>query len=213
MKVLWLCGVLLPDIALSLKTREVYGGWLTGLSEAIKGEVDLTVLTVSHHVQAPVQQTISGIDYRVLPTSFDEQKIKSAMADLLLNEQFSVVHLFGSEYAPALWLAETLLDRGQIDRAVLHIQGLVSEIAPRYADGIPFFWKHLRLARDLVRGKASDVLAVEDHLSRGRALDAHHALHRGRLARAVRPDQRNDLSPLHAEGHILDEGPAVVADG
>ena len=31
--------------------------------------------------------------------------------------------------------------------------------------------------------------------------------------RAVRPDQRNDLSPLHAEGHILDEGLAVVADG
>ena len=34
-----------------------------------------------------------------------------------------------------------------------------------------------------------------------------------RLARAVRPDERNDLSPLHAEGHILDEGLAVVADG
>ena len=175
MKVLWLCGVLLPDIALSLKTREVYGGWLTGLSEAIKGEVDLTVLTVSHHVQAPIQQTISGIDYRVLPASFDEQKIKSAMADLLLNEQFSVVHLFGSEYAPALWLAETLLERGQIDRAVLHIQGLVSEYAARYAYGIPFFWKHLRLARDLVRD-GSVAKGQRDFYARGENEKALFAL-------------------------------------
>lgn len=151
MKVLWLCGVLLPDIAAALGVGEVYGGWLTGLLQDMRHEVSVTVLAVSARVQRPVSKTLEGVDYHVLPASYNEQQAKSAMAAIWEQGQFDAAHLFGSEYAAALWMAQTLAEKGQIDRAVLHMQGLVSEIAGHYGDGIPLFWQRLRLPRDLLR--------------------------------------------------------------
>ncbi|MGY4462533.1 hypothetical protein ACVWYI_006493 [Bradyrhizobium sp. LB13.1] len=69
------------------------------------------------------------------------------------------------------------------------------------------------LARDLVRGKAGDVLAFEDHFAGGRALDAHHALHRGRLARAVRPDEAKNLAAIDLEAEVLHRRQSAEALG
>src|SRR5260370_1799229 len=62
------------------------------------------------------------------------------------------------------------------------------------------------LARDLVRGKAGAFSAQEYDAARGRALDAHPALHRRRFSRAVRPDQAKDLTGMQIETQILDGG-------
>src|ERR1700733_12300263 len=69
------------------------------------------------------------------------------------------------------------------------------------------------LARDLVRGKAGDVFAQEDDLARGRALDAHDRLHRGRLAGTVRADQPKDFTGTQIEVEVLDGGEAAEALG
>jgi hypothetical protein len=45
---------------------------------------------------------------------------------------------------------------------------------------------------DRVRRLAGDVLAVEHDAPRGRHVDAREHVEEGRLARAVRPDQRDD---------------------
>lgn len=151
MNVLWLCGVLLPDIAAALGGSEVYGGWLTGLLHAVQHDVCPTVLTVSARVQSPVVKVLDGVTYHVLPAAYQERQVKSAMADILEKGQFDVVHIFGGEYPAALWMAQVLAEKGQSKKAVLHIQGLVSEVARHYSDGIPAFWRHLRLPRDIVR--------------------------------------------------------------
>src|ERR1700689_5163062 len=69
------------------------------------------------------------------------------------------------------------------------------------------------LARDLVRGKAGDIFALEDDIARGRPFDAHDGLHRGRLAGAVGADQAEDLAGAQVEAKVLDGGEAAEALG
>src|SRR6202789_3800375 len=65
------------------------------------------------------------------------------------------------------------------------------------------------LPRDLVRGKAGDVFALENDIARGRPFDAHDGLHRGRLAGTVRTDQAEDLAGAQIEVEVLDGGEAA----
>src|ERR1700738_5131845 len=67
------------------------------------------------------------------------------------------------------------------------------------------------LARDLVRGQAGDVFALEDDIACRRAFDAHDRLHRGRLAGAVRADQTENLAGAHLEAQVLNGGEATEA--
>src|SRR6476646_3901332 len=69
------------------------------------------------------------------------------------------------------------------------------------------------LARDLVRGKAGDVFALENDIAGGRAFDAHDRLHRGRLAGTVRTNQAEDLAGAQIEVEVLDGGKAAEALG
>src|SRR6185437_2683468 len=67
------------------------------------------------------------------------------------------------------------------------------------------------LARDLVRGKAGDVFALEHDIARGRAFDAHDRLHRGRFARAIGSNQPKNFSGAQVEAEILDSGQTAEA--
>src|SRR6202007_3039701 len=69
------------------------------------------------------------------------------------------------------------------------------------------------LARDLVRGQAGDVLALENHISRCRAFDAHDRLHRRRLAGAIGADQAENLAGAQIKAQILHRGEAAEALG
>ena len=57
-----------------------------------------------------------------------------------------------------------------------------------FQHGLPVQWSRMlkhhaeTLARDLVRWQAGDVVALEQHLARGRPLDAHDGFHRCRFA-------------------------------
>src|SRR6266702_5139676 len=65
-------------------------------------------------------------------------------------------------------------------------------------------------ARDLVGGRADDLLVVELDRAGALADDAHDRLQRGRLAGAVAPEQRDDLARVHVEIYpVQDVGLAV----
>jgi hypothetical protein len=57
--------------------------------------------------------------------------------------------------------------------------------------------------RDAVRRLTCDVGALEAHAPAGRRDRAGNALERGRLARAVAPQQRDQLGLAHGERHAL----------
>src|SRR5205085_2100875 len=60
-----------------------------------------------------------------------------------------------------------------------------------------------------IRSDAGDVALVQQHLSGIRALLAGEALEQRRLARAVRTDQRGDLTRLGGDRHVVDRGQAA----
>src|SRR5579864_1050979 len=69
------------------------------------------------------------------------------------------------------------------------------------------------LARDLVRGQARHVLALEDDLAGCRALNPHDRLHCGGLAGAVRADQAQNLATMQIEAEILHRRQTAEAFG
>src|SRR5690242_12641727 len=72
-------------------------------------------------------------------------------------------------------------------------------------------------AADAVRRHASDIAAVEENLAGGRLQMAGDEIEQGRLAGAVRPDDRSDLPFRHGKAHLghgakAGEGFAETAD-
>ena len=57
---------------------------------------------------------------------------------------------------------------------------------------------------DAVRRPAADAGAVEPHVARVGAVDAHHQAHHGRLAGPVRSDEAEDFAAIDAEIDIID---------
>src|SRR5205085_11100382 len=66
--------------------------------------------------------------------------------------------------------------------------------------------------RDLVRRHARDVLVAEDEPPAVRIVDPRDQVEDGRLARAVRPDDREDLPLLDGEGDAVDGADAAEVD-
>src|SRR5437588_4880507 len=60
------------------------------------------------------------------------------------------------------------------------------------------------LPRDAVRGPVRHLDTIEIDRAGGWALDSHDELHHGRFARAVRPDEAENLAALDAEADAVD---------
>ena len=65
---------------------------------------------------------------------------------------------------------------------------------------------------DLVRRHPRDVLAAEEQAARGRVVDARDQVEDGGLARAVGPDDGEDLPGLHLEAHAVERLDAAEVD-
>src|SRR5262249_49674043 len=68
-------------------------------------------------------------------------------------------------------------------------------------------------ARELHGPQPRDLLAVEPHAAALRGEEARHQVERRGLARAVRPDEPEDLALLEREVEILDGGDAAEVPG
>src|SRR5439155_9083877 len=66
--------------------------------------------------------------------------------------------------------------------------------------------------RDLVRRHAGDVLVAEDQAAARRVVDPRDEIEDGRLARAVRTDDREDLPLFDGEGDAVDGANAAEVD-
>lgn len=100
MKVLWLISKVLPQVGKALGLpAENEGGWIVGQLGQLKRRAEITVCTVCAQAGENARCTLDGADYVVLP--------KGEAADfarLLEKIKPDLVHLWGSEYPPAMAL-------------------------------------------------------------------------------------------------------------
>lgn len=158
MKVLWICN--LPNKAASEykgQKPSIYGGWLTGMSNALansnnvdlvycypvvgeKKQDDFVVNNVHYYsFYAPKKMRILNIDADK-DNSLERKNIKK----ILDIEEPDIVHIFGTEYIHSLMTAELYSKR---DRIICSIQGLTSVISKHYLSYIPYnVWKKNNLA-------------------------------------------------------------------
>ncbi len=144
MKVLWICNLMLPQIAEDLNTAVPYGGgWMAGLAKDITSDEDIK-LSVSFPYSNKVEGTAGKIRY----FGFDGE---AAIYNIIEKVQPDVVHIFGTEYMHSYYAALACEKLGIAHRAVVSAQGIVSFASKHYFGGVPSYVKYARSFRDFIK--------------------------------------------------------------
>ena len=124
MRVLWLCNIILPEVARALNEPVIpYGGWLSSLLTNLKQRIELIVCFPYTGEEPPVYGAIDGINYYGYAASADSTGTFTA---IIQNYKPDLIHIWGTEYKHTLDMVNAAEQLGMSDRIVIHIQGLVS---------------------------------------------------------------------------------------
>ena len=144
MKILWVCNLILPEIAEALNTAVPYGGgWMAGLAEDIISD-DSINLSVCFPYKTAVEGTTGNLSY----FGFDS---KNTICNIIEKENPDVVHIFGTEYMHSYHAALACEKLGISKRVVVSAQGIVSFASKHYFAGIPAYVKYMRSFRDILK--------------------------------------------------------------
>jgi len=159
MNVLWLCNVAPAIFSETLgKPSDVSGGWISGALNSIKNDtgISLTICFPSYSCNAIKAGEVEGVSFYTFPqttinaTKYSPQ-IKNYFEKILDLTNPDLIHIFGSEYPHTLSMVEICEMKGIIDKVVISIQGLVSQISKHYLNGIPTKIQKASTFRDLIR--------------------------------------------------------------
>ena len=174
MKVLWICNLILPEIAGQLGLPSIpKEGWVAGLLDSI----------ASRHLEDfhlaiafPVSKSIGACTGKVLLTAypdfeityygFVENTVYPERYDLRVEKQFleiysnccpDVVHIFGTEFGHTLAAAKAW---NEPERLLIGMQGVCTQIADHYMAHLPGYVRNGFSFRDLIR---LDTLRMQKH--------------------------------------------------
>lgn len=167
MKILWLCNMMLPFIAKSLKQNYmVKEGWLSGLADKMIENQDDNRITLA--ICFPVSEQMNfaqeddsvflkgktqGITYygfredTVHPENYDAT-IEDSLKAILADYEPDIVHIFGTEFPHTLAMTKAF---ARPQRTLIGIQGLCSEIAKVYMADLPLAVRNKKTFRDWLK--------------------------------------------------------------
>lgn len=143
MKVLWLCNIVLPEIAVKLDmTPSNKEGWLSGIVGTVKKSHDFELaiafpLDIEH---APYKANIDGITYygffedTAHPENYSSY-LEDALKGIVDDFKPDVVHAFGTEFPHTLAMSRVLKETP--DRLLIGIQGVLDVYKDHFFDGVP----------------------------------------------------------------------------
>lgn len=145
MKILWLCNVVLPELAEEFGFKKQYfGGWLTGAWNELKLRSDLE-LAICVPVRNP-SRCKDGVfsNYRyysfltISKESTTEGLDQIKRFKYILNDfKPDVIHIWGTEYEHSYSMVRACEENGLLRHAVVGIQGLLTYCGKVYDYGIP----------------------------------------------------------------------------
>ena len=143
MRILWLCNIVLPDIAhrLHLKASNKEG-WLSGVCNAVKESRDfeLAICFPVPREYDGFSEISDGIEYfgfyedTAHPETYDaglEDRIKR----IIDAYNPDMVHIFGTEYPHTLAACRVMKDRPE--RILVGVQGVMDVYTEHFCDGVP----------------------------------------------------------------------------
>lgn len=138
MRVLWLVNVPMPDAcALFGLASGNTGGWLSGQLDCLRDsgaqmQMQIIVCYVTALTKEPQRGVRGGVTYLLLPMA-EQTALTRAFMALLEEETPDVIHIFGTEYAHSA----AMLEAARGARCVVSLQGVMTEYAKHYQDGLP----------------------------------------------------------------------------
>jgi len=158
MRILWLCSIMLPRIAESLKLNySMKEGWLTGLSDMIverseNNEINFGVCFPVSKNEELIQGEIDGISYYSFhentskPWKYEEE-MEVEIKRILDAFQPDLIHIFGTEYPHGL----AIIRASEDIKTLVSIQGLCYAYAKVYSEGIPIHIQKRFTLRDFIK--------------------------------------------------------------
>lgn len=137
MRILWIVNTIFPYPAEMLgKDKNVFGGWMIGLLNALKQKDDIKIAVASTYNGKELKKYIdNNIIYYLVPckdnTKYDK---KLEIYWKKIEDEFdpNLVHLHGTEYAHGLAYLRACPNK----KSILSLQGLLGSIAKNYLLGI-----------------------------------------------------------------------------
>ena len=152
MNILWICNYPIPEIAKQENLSITYNeSWLVNLSILLvkKFNIKLTYL----FPQTKSQNTITGETSYLQYFGFNSkaQNINIVISELFDNIKPDVIHIMGTEFSHSLLIFDIIKSRGLENKTIISIQGLTSQIALHFFDGIPHRVVCRRTIKDIIR--------------------------------------------------------------
>ena len=133
MKILWVCNILLPEMARALGAEALpVGGWMEGMMNRFSPEDELVIC-------APWKEERSGrgerFTFHTFPAHGDDysEQTEAVLAGLFHLEKPDLLHIHGTEFPHSLAAVRAAERERLLDRTVISIQGLIS-VYERHSD-------------------------------------------------------------------------------
>ncbi len=140
-KVLWLCNTMLPELFGRFRVYNVKEGWLIGISQELRKRDDIELHYACPQVNEKriVNIKKDSIYFHCFYKKYDnpytvEEDAKNQIKKIINTVQPDIIHIFGTEMSHTIECVESVKAKEKI---VISIQGLVSEYAKYYLNGIP----------------------------------------------------------------------------
>jgi len=157
MKILWLCNIILPDVAAELNIpASNKEGWLSGICSAVAGEQDFEL-----HICFPMDSSHNGFrlnkngiyyygfyEDTAHPEKYDEG-LEDRLKAICSEVKPDVVHIFGTEYPHTLAMCRVM--KNEPKKLLVGIQGILYEYEKKYMADIPNRVIRRKTFRDIVR--------------------------------------------------------------
>ncbi|MEO7045362.1 MAG: glycosyltransferase, partial [Ferruginibacter sp.] len=135
MKILWITNSIFPAPSKELgNPAPIYGGWMYNLAENLALSNKLAIATVYDGIELK-KYMIDNVVYYLLPSKSTIKYIKNleeVWKKVIEEFEPDIVHIHGTEYAPALACMRSCPSL----KYIISIQGLISAIANYYFGGI-----------------------------------------------------------------------------
>ena len=187
MNVLWLGGIVLPDIADKEKISIVHGnGWLIELSKKI-GYNPNHKLTYLFDCNKAINGNLDYLNYygvkcnQASTKKYGEEYI-SEVSSIIIKEAPDIIHIWGTEYAHTLGMVEACEKIGIADKIVISIQGLITSCAIHYTAGLPSRIINRYTLRDFIKrsniSKAKKIYIARSELEKEAIRRVKHVIGR-----------------------------------
>lgn len=142
MKVLWLCGIVLPHLcdAFGFK-KTVINGWTSSMLAYIHRNTDIEI-----GICCPIRDrermkdgTLDGERYYSFQMlsgdtiNYDQER---RFIEIIKDFLPDVIHIWGTEYMHTYTMLRAAESMGMLNRTIVNIQGLISSVVKHYCDGI-----------------------------------------------------------------------------